>query len=588
VRDQTRLSALAVLVLFGECIAGYPTTSLPSASALATLAGQVVTNSPTPVPVHRATVRLARGDAATPRLAGTDEQGRFVFQGLLAGQYSLSVSKPGFVETFYGARRPGRGPAVPIAIADASRTDFTLVLLPGAAISGLVTDGFGRGVSFVTVAAVALSDPGRAPSLAETDDRGAYRVFGLAPGEYLIGALPRGKSSGRSSQAGDIRSVTEAEVQWALGSGLGRTPPRPGSSVAYAPVFFPGTVDAGSATPVPVQAGEDVAGIDFVLRVVPVSTLAGSILGPDGGPAPTATVSLQWRRRSHGASEALLDSGAVSLPRPLVRAPSFSVAGVWPGEYTLIASSRSGQRGAPAPDATGEGILWAVSDITVDGSDQTSIQLRLLPGLRLSGVYRFNGTPPIPKVDSFELTLEQGGLGTPGGGDVRAKLDSATGALSFTSVPPGRYVLRSTVGGPWFLESAVLDGLDLADRPLDVHAGGERRAGLVVTFSDRPAQIDGQLIDDAGAPVTRYSVILFPVDEEQWHPQSRRIRLARPATDGVFTMAGLPAGEYAIGAAEDVLLTDLDASLFRELLVVSHRLRLAPGEHQRQTLKTVR
>jgi len=47
-------------------------------------------------------------------------------------------------------------------------------------------------------------------------------------------------------------------------------------------------------------------------------------------------------------------------------------------------------------------------------------------------------------------------------------------------------------------------------------------------------------------------MVLFPADRASWLPGSRRIRTARPATDGAFTFRGMPPGDYYLGALTDL------------------------------------
>jgi len=572
----------AGFVLCGEILSGIQSGPPTARTGSGIIAGIVTTGADPAVPVRRATVRLVLEGAVSPRLAGTDENGRYVFDGLPVGRFSLSAAKPGFVETFHGSRRPGRGPGVPISLSHGGRAEIPLTLVRGGAITGVITDTLGRPAPSVPVVAMALQRSSPAMVRAETDDRGVYRLFGLVPGEYLIAALPR-----LAQAAGPISATTDAEIQWAL-SPERRTMPPPGRSVTYAPVFFPGTVDAGAASPVEVRAGEEQTGVSLGLRIVNVSSLSGSIVDDHGAPAKTATVALERRRLDDAASNVLVASGAITPPRVVVTAPTFSIAGVWPGQYTLIISSRSGRGGGP-PDPMGRGVLWGSADLTVDGFDDVKdIQVTLRPGLRMSGIYQFSGTQLPPDLRALDEILTMQPLATGGTGDIHATLDPTTKTVQFASVPPGRYLLKSSVAAPWFLESAILDGRDLADLPLDVTVDRETQAGLVVTFSDRPTQIDGHLTDDNGGAVTKYVVVVFPVAESQWHPLSRRIRLVRPATDGSFTIAGLPAGEYGIAAAEDIEKPDLDHALLSELRAAGYRMTLVPGERRRQTLKVAR
>src|SRR5688572_19455168 len=160
-------------------------------SGSSTLAGRVVSDAPAPQPMRRATVRLEGETGTSVRHIGTDDEGRFVFDRLPAGRYTVSATKAGWVTTFHGGTVPGRGPGIPVAVAEGARVDLELSLLPGAVITGVITDAYARPAPGVTVAAVNVRGGGALPARVVTDDRGVYRIFGLAPGEYAVSALPR-------------------------------------------------------------------------------------------------------------------------------------------------------------------------------------------------------------------------------------------------------------------------------------------------------------------------------------------------------------------------------------------------------------
>ena len=71
------------------------------------ISGVLVTDEETPQPGRRAEV-LAITPGSAPRTVHTDAEGRFVFANLPTGRYTVEASKPGFVRTAYGARRPDR------------------------------------------------------------------------------------------------------------------------------------------------------------------------------------------------------------------------------------------------------------------------------------------------------------------------------------------------------------------------------------------------------------------------------------------------------------------------------------------------
>jgi hypothetical protein len=123
----------------------------------------------------------------------------FSFTGLAAGRFTLSASKPAYLAMAYGAKRPERqGTALTIADGQDLR-DIVIRLPRGAVIKGTLRDQNGEPVAGVTINAIKPTVATTASSTlpaAVTDDRGAYRIFGLTPGEYLVAATFRAQGSG--------------------------------------------------------------------------------------------------------------------------------------------------------------------------------------------------------------------------------------------------------------------------------------------------------------------------------------------------------------------------------------------------------
>ena len=567
----------AIVVAGQRRDAGVPTAA-PSGTGV--LAGTVVTDATTPQPVRRATVRLVDATGMTDRLVGTDDDGEFEFEALPAGSYSVSAAKVGYVTTFYGAKRPGRGPGVPVAVATGQRVPVALKMLPGGVITGAILDPQGRPAEGVTIVAVDARAAGAPPVRAKTDDRGVYRLFGLAPGEYLVSAVPRlGNVTG-------AQVVTDEQVRWAQAPTAAQPPPS--HPMEYAPVYFPGATDARAAARVGVASGEERGSVSFSLQMVPSVTISGTLVDQDGQPVTAATVALYPRKTDQPApSDAFFSSGAIALPRATVNAPKFSVVGVAPGEYTLVARSGSGTRSSAAALAAVPA-LWNMTDVSINGQDLTDLVVRLQPGVRVSGSIAFEHASLAPPDDVSLVNLVLGATGSIVGlpAEPRAVVTKA-GAFQFLSVVPGAYALQAmapTTG--WFLKSAMVGGRDLADVLLDVKAG-EDVTGVTVTFTDRPSEFAGRLIDTNGRPISKYSIVVFSVDKSLWRPNARRIRSTAPATDGSFSVKGLPAGDYAVAAAEDVEPADLaDPEFLSALLKAAVRVSIADGERRQQDLRT--
>ena len=148
----------------------------------------------------------------------------------------------------------------------------------------------------------------------------------------------------------------------------------------------------------------------------------------------------------------------------------------------------------------------------------------------------------------------------------------ANGAFTFSGATPGRYRIFVSLGGGWQLRSAMAQGRDVADLPLEI--ANQDIRDVEVTFTDRPTEVSGDLLDAEGHPATEYFIIVFAADKTYWTPQSRRIQSARPASDGHFRVQNLPPGEYYIGAVTDVEQGEwYDPSFLTQLLGTRRRSR---------------
>lgn len=69
--------------------------------------------------------------------------------------------------------------------------------------------------------------------------------------------------------------------------------------------------------------------------------------------------------------------------------------------------------------------------------------------------------------------------------------------------------------------------------------------------SSASAAISGHVTDARAAPVSNYSVVVFPTDRTTWSV-TPLLRLVRPAEDGSFEVTSLPPGEYWVAATDHV------------------------------------
>ena len=598
------------------------------------IAGTILSDEATPQPVRGAQVILRSADFGTTKTTYTDSSGRFSIAGLAANRYTLQASKAGWVRMSYGARATDR-PGTPITLADGQQlTGISLRLRRGGVIAGTIVDEHGLPAfgARVRVMQYRMQQGQRvlAPVVAggalgeAADDRGMYRIYGLPPGEFVVTATPR------FTIAGEVQAMTDAEIRDALlalqqpsqpqqpGATAGTAPATPpparesGTTVAYAPVFYPGTTMPASAATVTLGAGEERAGVDFALQLVRTTKVEGTISGPAG--VPLQGVQLMMVPRGEAGLTML--AGPMMLSRAVPTAEGkFSYTAVPPGEYTIMArvAQAAGGRGGggrstfsfSARSEGGENVMtiggdgpayWAQADVTVDGQPVSDVGLTLQPGMNLSGRIEFRGTHAIPPADLTRVRVTMLPAGTPGVTNIMmgvpaAQVD-AKGGFTFDGVTPGRYRISATVpaaagSGPgprWVLESVVVKGRDVLDFPLEI-APNDAIADALVTFTDATQEVAGSLQDPSGRPAPDYTIVVFPAEEQFWGV-ARRLRTTRPGTDGKFTVTGLPPGRYRIAAVVDIAPSEANDPRFLEQLVpASYEFTLAKGEKKVQDMR---
>lgn len=554
----------------------------PVGQATGGLSGTVVTADSNPRPVRQAIVTLSSSSLSQHRSAITDDQGRFAFTDLPAGRFTVTVAKPAFMTSVFGARRPG-GTGTPVALAAGQRVEGLRVSLPRAGvITGTVRDANGEpapGVVVTAKTAAALSTysafmtPGADTSV--TDDQGTYRIFGLIPGEYVV------FTNMRFAVAGELSAFSQAEIDAALQQlkqGPGRGASAPGQSplrpVIVAATFYPGTARFAQAGRVPIAAGDERGGVDITIARVPTASVSGVVRSADGTPIRGASLDFELDGPNIDGSLRLFGGTSGAEGR-------FKIETVAPGDYVISARATN---------------QVSRSRVSVDGADISGVVLTMRRAPAVTGRVVFQATSLTPPAELKGLGIAlrpDRGQSDPSQyiAGTRTAPVAADGSFSIASVLPGRYFIDSIASSGamsgWMLRSAIVGGQDVLDTSLEV--GEEDLTGVTVTISDRRTELAGTLQTAAGAPLSEYVVVAIPADKALWRPGSRRIRFTRPATDGGFLMRGLPGGEYLLGAVIDVDAEDLkDSAFLAQLAAGAVKVTLVEGERTTQNLRIAR
>jgi hypothetical protein len=620
----------------------------------ATISG-IVLSSPDAKPLTRAQLMILGAENGYIKIVESDAQGRFSFEQLPTGRYMIGASKLPYLDTAYGATRPGR-PGTAISVTEGQRiTNLAIKMMRGGVVTGFVTDERGQPLQNAAVRLMAIQTKdgnrivwaGANPFAANmfpgvsgngrTDERGIYRLYGIAPGEYAVAVTTQTQGAG-----GDVHVLTPAEIQAGLQAvrdpgqpGVERPsmgppgpmqrstgvaiPPPPGpappplpppsdATMGFAPTYYPGSIDVIDAASVIVAAGEERGGIDIRTRLVPMVRVVGQVSVPFGEPLTNIQVTLR-------PSASAASPGALIGIQPSTRvtpAGQFMFNSIPPGRYTVTARTQpgavggggSGRGGVPPPDPQPPAAptappraLWATTDIVVSGQPVSGLVLTMQPGMTVSGKVVFKSVAaPEPKDPVINVLVRPPQAESLLFGPSRFNGTTLRPDRTFTieGLVPDRYLLSALVAPTftsvlvWTVESVTMGGRDVTDLLVDLRPTSDAR-DVVITLTDRKQEVFGTLKESTGRPAPDYTVVLFSTDKQYWLTGSRRIATTRPATDGRFEVSspqGLPAGSYFLAAISD-LGTDeqYDTKLLEELSKAAVKLTLAPGERKQQDLR---
>jgi len=592
---------LVLVCLFGLAGTASAQNPQPAPRADAGIIGQVVDAGGRPVPA--AVVTLSGGLTALsltetiaqqleggPRRVRADGDGRFVFADLPAGSYTLEATKTGYLPGAYGRRRHG-GAAQSLVLGESERVvSVRIPIWEFVAMSGTVVDEAGEPMVGIMVTArqqtfVATQSRLSAPvSTVVTDDRGVYRLDGLPPGTYVV-CVPTTHVALPAAVADAYRTVDSPSLRGLLASadlrlvgpdGLAgrqvgdtivpsgqRLPPvlpeAGGRPAAYVTTCYPGATPA-DAERVHLESGMERNDIHLALRPVPTAAVSGTLVD-DRGPVSHIAVRLL---PSYVATLAV-DAGAETAIALTDAHGAFTFPAVPLGQYTLkvlrpAPPGPTAPSGAPMPTTAPLG--WAEMPLTVSDDGVGGVSVPLRGGFRVSGRLELDGTSSTkPGPDLIERFMIQLDPADGSGGRLplalRGMIDRE-GRISSNEMPPGRYVVfflafaseRLAMPG-WEVVGATIDGKDVSHRAFDLTGDVTT---MVMTLSDRAAEITGTVRDSRGIGDPGAAILLFPADRDRWNDRGsspRDLRLIRASQTGSYRLGSVPDGDYVVVAIPD-------------------------------------
>ena len=576
----------------------------------------------------------------------TDPKGRFVFTNLPAADaFFLNASKAGYAEGHYGDTGPVTSGVASGLIRLTTGQWFAQANVPlwrPGAIAGTVVDERGEpevGVRVRVLSRILVAGTTHlaAGSTTLTDDRGRYRIAGLAAGTYIVNvpsvqnAVPAATSpmeiegqtpatAARASSDTPKRNggALQLDPSHLLIIGNYATPPMAeGRPQAYPMGFYPGVTSAADATPIVLDTSDTREGVDIVLRPMPAVRVSGHLDGPSD-----AVRGLILRLVAPGLED--LGDGSEVATALADSNGDFTFLNVPAGQYSLegtrsrlefgYGSSQANMPGTPgqvqgpgtimagvssAPPTTrisgshtaGDANYWIRMAVTVGGTDLTGLVASMHRATSVHGRIAFHGdgTPPGPTLIMMEPADGRANLGVQQS-TTRPSLDDDD-TFTINGLETGEYVARVLGLSPRHaIESIMANGVDYTTRPFDAGAGQDF-TDVVITFTDRIASLTGSVQDESRGDRRLMTVIAFPAAPDQWKRygfQPTRFKTVPVSSAGTYQIDNLPAGSYLLVAVDSSQARRWQDPAFLEAASqVAARLTIGWGERKTQDLRMV-
>ena len=466
-------------------------------------------------PIDAVEITLISRSNSTRVRAYSDAQGRFVFENLQPGDYSVLASREGYFS--YPRGLPLPGPAMSVPVQPGQTRQIVIKLVQGAAIAGRITDTGGRPLQGVQVSAAKLQyDEGR-PAFSvgalptPTNDRGEYRLFWLPPGDYYIRAeYPSGQDN------------------------LARKS------------YYPGTLDTGAAIPLTVRGGESMDGMNFSLPAVSSIRISGEVAFDGPGPATGAVRTFYLLPRDGRPIEVrppeFTNTIEPQLNRELSRNFSFEVRGIPAGFYDL----------APFYIESDTTYRTGRTRIEVADRDIESLIAVIGPNVDVTGRFVVEGTDTRSAWNGIRLQLRAKDEAIPLMGRSRPATVAGDGTFVIYGVPEGVYQiyvgLDARSASDFYVSGMRQGALDIRNEgAIDVRAS---MLPLEIALSSGAGSVRGVVEAAVGNANPGAEVVLVPDALRR----SNFMFYDRTTADskGQFSFEGIAPGEYKVFAFDQL------------------------------------
>jgi hypothetical protein len=222
--------------------------------------------------------------------------------------------------------------------------------------------------------------------------------------------------------------------------------------------------------------------------------------------------------------------------------------------------------------------------LTVAGADMSGVIVALSHGATITGTITIDGdqkAPFAPKDITVGATAAVF-IGVPAGRASDRPNDDWTFELKGLMGTERFYV--SDLPDGWAVKTVRDNGQDITDTGADF-SGEDRASGLQIVLTNKLTDVAGTVTDESSQPLTDYTLVIFPVDQQRWGSRSRYTRLVRPDQNGRFETKGLPPSEYyAVAVASIEQGSETDPDVLQQLSAHATKFTLEEGESKSLTL----
>lgn len=485
------------------------------------------------------------------RVVLTDKDGHYTVDKLPRGKtFVVTALKSGYAARAFGETPPAVPPSFVVLKDGEKKESIDIQLAPQNFASGMLVDQDETpfaGALIEALRAVYDSKGQRTfVTAAEsvTNDRGEFRLQGLAPGQYFVTAF----------------DPAYARVGDALGQ------------LFYGPTFYPGTVYQDDAVRVTLDPGIPVQGLKFKLNIIRPARLTGKIKASGGLQLLSGAVNLGPSHNSRSASFAV--SEADITPDGV-----FQFANILAERYVIRA------RAAVQVGGVSHFGLWTQP---IAGTDVTDVEIVLSPGARLNGRVLWESSTAAAPVDQSDVRVRAPMSDGSMLGDVQSGEFAVDRSFSLMGAMAGLHYIRvENLPEPWRLKKVTARGSDITDIPVDFEYN-QVYDGIEITLTDIYTTLTGTASLEAGDLAQGYAVIAFPTNRLQWQPISRYIKLTYLDDKGRYAFRGLPPAEYYVAVTRAADNSDItNEALLDRLSRDAPTVRLGVGDKRRVDLRAL-